>query len=144
MKKILSRLLILCILIALIGIAPIDRVSALDRDINKQAGINENGNFAESILSEDEVSNYIDYEMALKSKHIERLYNEETLSTIVYRNADNTKTVYFFDEDIKFVDLNGDVVEKNIELTAKDSHYTTKQNNVTLKLPGELSDGVKV
>ena len=142
MKKILSTLLTLFMLLTLIGVAPGN--SALALDIDHQIGIDKNNNFADAILSEDEVSKYIDYEMALKAKHVERLHNEETLSTIVYRNADNTKTVYFYNEDIKFVNSNGVVVEKDLELSLKDGGYATKQNNVALNLPGELSDGVSV
>ena len=35
-------------------------------------------------------------------------------------------------------------MEKDLELSLKDGGYATKQNNVALKLPSELSDGVSV
>ena len=144
MKRILSIILTLCMLITFIGISPRSGALAIDNDIKQQISVNRNDTFADAILSEDEVSKYIDYEMALKAKHVERLYNEETLSTIVYRNADNTRTAYFYDEDIKFVNSNGVIVEKDIELALKDGNYATRQNNVALKLPKELSEGVSV
>lgn len=50
-------------------------------------------------------------------------------------NEDGTKTVYYLDDAVEFVDQDGNVKEKNNELVKGSDGFTTAQNDVKLKLP---------
>ena len=54
--------------------------------------------------------------------HVKRLNNEEDLNSYVFLNSDGTKSVYIFGDDLKYVDSNGTVREKDISLVKKDGN----------------------
>ncbi len=56
------------------------------------------------------------------TNHVERLEEKEPdLNTIVYANYDGTETTYIFDEEVKYIDENGEVQDKSNEITGADS-----------------------
>ena len=67
------------------------------------SGLSGIGADEKKILSRDELSPFVDYETAYANGHVERLYDRETLNTIVYLNKNNSKTIYYYDDNIKFV-----------------------------------------
>lgn len=89
-------------------------------------------------------SRYIDYTTELATAHTARAFEEEELNTIVYNNSDGSQTVYFFDENIKYTDDNGNIVEKDITLEAVGGGYKTKNNDISTLLPTRLADGITV
>lgn len=89
-----------------------------------------------------QILNYIDKEVFANGNHIERLTDEETLSTYVFLNSDGSKTVYYLDEPVKYVDATGNILEKNLSLTESSNGYVTTQNNITLSLPSNPSSGI--
>ena len=52
--------------------------------------------------------------------------------------------MYFFGEDVKFIDKDGRVLEKDVSLCESSEGFITKQNNVGLFLGDDLSKGVSV
>ena len=87
---------------------------------------------------------YVDEAAIAESNHIARLPSEETLSTYAFLNSDGTKTVYYMNEAVKFLDSDGKVVEKDIALTAASGGYTTTRNNIGLTLPGDPAEGIRL
>ncbi len=96
------------------------------------------------LLSENEVSPFVDYANAVAKGHAGRAYNEEDMNTIVYYNLDGTKTAYFFDQDVKYTDADGNIVDKDIGLKAKLDGYTTKQNDIYISLPNSVTNGIEL
>lgn len=141
-RKSISILLILCMLVSTI-ILPIPTAFALDNStIFNYNNIEERDNL---ITDAEERSRYIDYEAEIAAGHTQRIPTEETLSTIVYKNSDNSRTVYYFDENIKYVDSEGNIIEKDITLeSVNGGGYRTKQNDILTLLPNRISSGVTV
>lgn len=111
MKKIFSILLTLCMLVTLIGIAPGNKALAINSGIDQQMSTNVNDTFVNDILSEAEVSKYIDYQMALDAKHVERLYEGHS-------NAPNNNTYQW--------QYDGDNSQKWVFELQQDGYYTIK------------------
>lgn len=90
------------------------------------------------------ILNFVDENEFMSNGFTKRVPDAENLNTYVFEREDGTRGLYVFDEDVKFEDENGNILEKDISLQKTLSGFTTKQNNVGLKLPEQLSDGVTV
>ena len=88
------------------------------------------------------IFNYVDRASFIKAGHVERVYEDEEPNTYVFKNADGSKTVYFLDEDVKYVNAGGEATEKKLDLVALDGGYTTRASNVSLALPNAIASGV--
>lgn len=82
------------------------------------------------------------YADAVAAGHVNRLTAEEAPNTLVFANADNTKTMYYYGEDIKYTDENGNVRDKTNELTYSNGAYVNEDNDINVALPVSLADGV--
>lgn len=91
------------------------------------------------------ITNISDENEMLVSKHICRIPELETLNSYVFRNNDGTNSVYIFPENIKYLDHNGLVVEKCLDLVKhNDLCYTTKMNDVGVSFPCNIYDGISI
>lgn len=99
---------------------------------------------AEALSKESKIFNYIHREVFEENAHVQRLTAEESLDSYVFLNADGSRTAYFLDEQVKFVDANGTVQEKDITLTYAANTFSTTRNNVRLNIPTNLSTGVQL
>lgn len=72
-------------------------------DSSKSGNITAKKQTEYKLLTPKELLPYIDYENAVEHGHVARVYAEEDLNTIVYKNIDGTKTAYVFDYDIIYV-----------------------------------------
>lgn len=99
-------------------------------------------------LDPETVPEIIGYETAKSRLHVRRMYDEEDdLNTIVFMNADTTRTKYYFGHPVKYVDENG--VTKDISLNIVSAPqsanaYMTEANSVTSAFSRTLSDGVSL
>ena len=84
----------------------------------------------------------INKEVLIKNDHVARLVNEESLSSYTFLNHDGSKTVYYMDKNVKFLDKDGNVVEKDISLKSAAGGFTTVSNDVGLMLPNNPADGI--
>ena len=56
-----------------------------------------------------------------EKEHANRLFAQETDDySIVYQNKDGSKTMYYFDEPVKYTDENGTVCDKSTKLSESD------------------------
>ena len=76
------------------------------------------------------------------SKHIQRLTELEELNTYVFENADGTRSIYIMDENVKYIDENGVVKEKDISLKSKTGGYGILQSNIDLLIPANPMHGI--
>ena len=100
---------------------------------------------AELVSDLDEESlifNYVDRASFIEAGHVERVCEDEEPNTYVFKNADGSKTVYFLDEDVKYVNAGGEATEKKLDLVALDGGYATRASNVSLALPNAIASGV--
>ena len=151
-KKILALLLSVCLILPTLSAA----ASAAETDTGRteitgmtgdtaQPTITEEAALSETVFQLDadcRILSYVDEAVFREADHIARLNEEETLSTYVFLNRDGTKTVYYMDEEVKYLDSDGTVREKDLSLTADLNGYTTAQNDISLTLPENLSEGV--
>lgn len=99
---------------------------------------------AEALSRESQIFNYVHREVFEENAHVQRLAAEESLDSYVFLNADGSRTAYFLDEPVKFVDSSGTVREKDITLTYAANTFSTTRNNVSLQIPTNLSTGVRL
>jgi hypothetical protein len=97
-----------------------------------------------SIAKESMISKYVNAEAFNKASHIERLHSEEDLNTYVFLNANGTKSIYYMDENVKYVDKNGDVKEKDISLVSKSDGYGIARNEFDLHIPISATSGISM
>lgn len=80
------------------------------------------------------------------TNHVERLEEKESdLNTIIYANYDGTETAYIFDEEVKYIDGNGEVQDKSNEITEAESaavggdySYYNANNDINTYFPESL------
>ena len=94
--------------------------------------------------AECQILRHVDQDVLEAGKHVARLTAEEDLSSYVFLNRDGSRTVYYMDEPVKFMDGDGIVREKNIDLTATTGGYTTTQNDVQLTIPDDPASGIRL
>ena len=112
------------------GLSP----TATDAQSNKQ------------ILSENSLSQ-IDTQHTEKIEHVKRLRDEETLDTHVYLNSDGSRTLYFYDHPVQYLDAQGKKQDISLDIAdSTDAKYPfrTKANSAVTSFPSSLSDGVKL
>ena len=68
----------------------------------------------------------------------------EDLNTYAFANNDGTRSIYYMYENVKYIDENGDIVEKDISLKNIGNSYTTVRNDVELRIPKRAETGVDV
>lgn len=97
-----------------------------------------------SLKEESKIFDYIDETAFLEAKHIQRMNDLEDMHTYVFKNADDTCSVYYISEPVKYQDSTGAIVEKDISLIKKNNTYMMRKNNFGISLPEDLADGVSV
>lgn len=90
------------------------------------------------------VRDYVDNEVLDEAGHVARIPEEEELDTYVFLNRDGTKSVYYMDDNVRYVDENGEKVEKDLSIVRKNKGYSLKASDVKLWFPDVLSDGISV
>lgn len=95
-----------------------------------------------SIAEESMILKYIDSTQFNAARHTQRLTNLEDLNTYVFANADGTRSVYMMHENVKYIDKNGVVKEKDISLTNKAGGFGIVQSDIELLIPNDPAQGI--
>ncbi len=67
--------------------------------------------------------------------HVERLKDEETdMYSVIFRNADGSKTLYMFAQPVKYVASNGEIRNKSTEITNVIGGYAMTDNDVNVSV----------
>lgn len=96
----------------------------------------------EAAMNDCRLLNYIDEEQFESSKFVYRLPTSEDLNSYVFVNDDGDKVVYIMDENTKFIDSNGEVVEKDLTLSQLEDGFGIAKNDIKVLLPYDLSNGI--
>jgi len=141
-KKALSMLLTFAIVVGITGTSGIGAIpdwSNSDEDF-----------IPGTSLRVSEIPEVIDRDVIARSNHTARLYEYETdLNSVVFRNADDTNTLYLFGEPIKFIAQDGSVRDKSNRLYSDNSEkyaYVNLENDIRTYFPRTLDSqtGVKL
>ncbi len=155
MKKTLSFLLVLTLLLSAVSVLPFNTASAQEEDTTLKTDtylpeeeyteeIYEGTGSLEYAFDGTFIRDYVDNETLDEAGHVARINEEEELNTYVFLNRDGTKSVYYMDDNVRYVDENGETVEKDLTIIRKNKGYTLKANDVKLWFPDVLSDGISV
>lgn len=118
-----------------------------------QAGLNSEYEETDDLLKDETVKdpaegtkllNYVDRTQFYSEKHVRRIEKDEKLNTYVFKNSDGTDTIYILDENVKYINEVGNIVEKDIGLIKKGSLYTTISNDVYVSFPEKISSGIEL
>ena len=110
-----------------------------DKEKDKEKGIKSNKG------QDNKMFHFIDKKDFDKMGHKNRRDDLESLNTYVFDNDDGTRTVYMMKENVKYIDKNGEVREKDITLKReKEEGYTLTESDVELSLPDNPSEGIDV
>lgn len=95
-----------------------------------------------SIAEESMILNYVDSAQFNAARHTQRLTDLEDLNTYVFANADGTRSVYMMHENVKYIDKNGVIKEKDISLINKAGGFGITQSNIELLIPTNPIHGI--
>lgn len=101
---------------------------------------------APATLAADSVPECLPYQVAVDAGHIQRIYAEEdALDSVVFKNSDNTNTLYIFNENIKYVGSDGRTYDKSNALALNtDGSYGNYANDVLVTYPAQIGSGVQL
>ena len=96
-------------------------------------------------LTEDcNILQYVDEQAFEAANHAFRLPHLEKLDTYVFQNPDGTRSVYYLYENVKYIDEQGNVREKDNTLCRETAGYRIAENEFDLLLPHSITDGVEL
>ena len=102
-------------------------------------------------LNIEEVPCIMDYETAIKNKHVKREKERENgLNEVVFQNQDGSYTLYVYEQNVKFIDDNGNIKDidigiETIENAEKKGYtYTNGANDVNVDFPDLIKDDMMV
>lgn len=143
-KALVSLALIVSMLLSLLPNLPQATATDLTAAPTQEAAVLPEKSPVYQLDASCKLLSYVDEAVFAEGNHIARLPSEETLSTYAFLNSDGTKTVYYMNEPVKFIDSDGKVVEKDIALTAAAGGYTTTRNDIQLTIPSNPTSGIRL
>lgn len=101
----------------------------------------------QEILDDSELAEALIENGVTGTNHVQRLeIKEPDLNTIIYANNDGTETAYIFDEEVKYIDENGEIQDKSNAITDAEGatvgdgySYFNGKNDVHTYFPEVLS-----
>lgn len=171
LRKCWAVILSVCLILSVVPAEALDadRISTAvgeDSTVNEGTAVKDEGAVIApeaALLADCQILRYVNEEAFREKNHVSRVPGEETLSSYVFQNADGSRTVYFLDEPVKYVDSAGIVREKDLTLKAVGtdnslmldsslasggsqtaSGYVTTANDIGLTLPTNPSDGISL
>lgn len=93
-------------------------------------------------LDDYEIPEVISKKDIIQNRNVNRLFAQETDDhSIVFQNKDGSKTMYCFNEPVKYIDENGTVCDKSTKLseTDKDGYaFVSADNDINVYMPEQL------
>lgn len=151
-KKSISVFLVLCFLIISISTPTTEAISSIDSNetsvtVNEHMiSVEETVPIVIDSLNKNEcmIGEYVNSQDFNAAEHIKRLPDEEELDTYVFLNENGSKSVYYMDENVKYIDATGAIKEKDISLVAKSDGYGIARNEFDLHIPTVATSGIEM
>ncbi len=98
---------------------------------------------ASAEMSKEDIPEILENKSEVINKyHVKRLREQEDdLSTYIFQNDDGTKTAYVFNEPVKYIDNNNNIIDKNtkfIESSSEEFKYENDKNDIKIKIPENI------
>lgn len=93
-------------------------------------------------MTDCKLLNYIDAEQFETSNYIYRVPSSEDLNSYAFVDSCGNKVVYIMDENTKYINADGEIVEKDLSLRSSENGYKVAENDIELLIPYDLSQGV--
>ena len=135
-SKAFSVFLLILIVFSLFGIFPASG-TLIDSDCDDETKITSNTS------ENSEIPDFFDLTSIKNSGMIHRVPEEESMSSIVIDNNDGTHTLYQYPADIKFINNNGDVVDKSVKFKSIKDGFIPVASDLDVLFPNFLNEGVK-
>lgn len=123
MKKILSVFMALCTVLTALCIPPAPAVAQstekAETPVSAQIEeaitlpIEEEPISLETLTEDCKILQYVDEEAFVAADHAFRLPYLEELDTYVFQNTDGTRSIYYLYENVKYIDEQGNIREKD-------------------------------
>lgn len=102
---------------------------------------------SQAVLSKEVLPEGMEYNDAVKAGHRLRLYEQEhDLNTVIFENADASKTAYTFADAVKYIDADGKVRDIDNEIITQPQNeefaFKNKYSDVNIEFGRRLSNGV--
>lgn len=104
-----------------------------------------------AVLSADDIPEGISAEQITEKAHVNRLRaQEKDLKTVIFQNKGGSKTAYYYNKPVKYLDENGEVKDKSTDISAAAKKlsgqyaYTALENDVKSYFPYRAANGVKM
>lgn len=122
-----------------------DKVQAEAETSNQELEPESESKIVRAELTEQNLPDVIDAETAIADGYVARLNSEErSLSEVVLEKDDGTRAMYLFDENVKYIDENGEVADKSNNAVRKGRAFVNEGNDVEVILPATLTAGIAV
>lgn len=69
---------------------------------------------------------------------------EQSLGEVIFENEEGIRSLYIFDEDVKFRDENGNVKDKSNKVVVKDRTFVSESNDIEVVLPANITGGISL
>lgn len=94
-------------------------------------------------IDKDSIPALLDIDRLKSQGFISRLKSEEkSMCEIVLEKDDGTKALYLFDSPVKYIDEDGNTIDKSNKAVRKGSTFKSKSNDIDVILPAVLSSGI--
>ena len=97
-------------------------------------------------LDANTVPEIVGYDTAVARTHIARMYDEEgdNLNQVIFLNADGTRTAYFYDHPVKYVDETGKIKDISLDIAETDvaGQFETAANSSVTTFSKNVTDGI--
>ncbi len=98
----------------------------------------------ETLTEDCKILQYVDEEAFEAAGHAFRLPELEELDTYVFQNEDGTRSIYYLYENVKYIDEQGNIREKDNTLKRETKGFRITENEFDLLLPHAVTDGVEL
>ena len=151
-RKLISVILIICIALSIFPVNA-NMTSSNQNIINDtsdrsnydiQPSTGELMDVSIPLTSNNQIFRFINEEEFISREFVSRVFEEETLNTYVFKSADGEKSIYFFDENVKYYDENNNIREKNISLVNRGESYGVSKSDIDLILPKNINEGIAI
>ena len=95
-----------------------------------------------ALSEESMILQYIDSSQFYAAKHTQRLPELEDLNTYVFANNDGTRSIYIMHENVKYIDKDGTIKEKDISLKNEADGFGVVQSDIELFIPTNPVSGI--
>ena len=89
------------------------------------------------------ITDHVDKAQFDSQNYAFRVEQDESLNTYVFQKEDGKRVVYFLDENVKFIDDNGEIKEKDLSLKSSGKGFSPVCNDIDILLPTTIKESIQ-